>query len=128
MDITLDVTKLTTAEVDLIEDTLNEQMGPRLGANIVSFSDLMDTFRWEKRVKAAEEAGTAPPPFPAGVVRVSPIKFLRAVELVQLRRSNPQATWDDTGKDPVFGGITDAPPPPSEASWPTTSELPAPSV
>ena len=127
MEITLDVSKLTTAEVDLIEDTLNERMGSRLGANIVSFSDLMETFRWEKQVKRAEEAGTPPPPFPPGVVRVSPIKFMRAVELVHLRRSNPSATWDDTGQDPVFPGITEAPPAPSEAQWPTP-EPPAPSV
>ena len=123
MEITIDLAKLSAAEVDFMEDTLNDQLASRLGANIVEFGDLVKQFKWEADVRAAEAEGVNPPAFPAGVVKVPSVKVMRVIELVQLRRSNPNAKWEDTGQDPLFTGITEPPTGPVNGDVPVESDL-----
>lgn len=88
--IAIDINELTGAEVDLIEDTLNDKLAARLGDRIVTFSDVL-----------AEIMALAPDgPEPKGV-RIPMGKLMRTIELVVLRRTNPAATWDETGQNPL---------------------------
>lgn len=111
--LTLDISKLTAADVDLIEDTLNEKLAnhPAFAGRIITFQDVVDDLR------PRDENEDRPRRIPFA-------KLTRTLELVELRRVNPAATWDDTGRTPLaemFGAETDEPdpawnPPSSEPS------------
>lgn len=124
MKITLDASTLTAAQVDLIEDTLNDQLARYLGDEIIGFQDVFAVAGWIQATREAEEAGTPAPPEPAGVahrvVQVlikKPLTFQRALELAQMRMTNPLATWEQTGQDRLAPDI---------AEPPTGEPLPAP--
>lgn len=147
MEITLDLNKLTAAEVDVLEDALNaacdpditrlakrakavgdDRLAAMLATHVIRLDDLARQFQWEAAARDAEKEGRVPPPF-AGVYRVPNLVALRVVELVQLRQTNPNATWADTGQDPVFANASveaeQALPPPTvevESSTSTASE------
>lgn len=106
--IAININELTGAEVDLIEDTLNDQLAARLGDRIVTFSDVLN------EIMALAPDG----PQPKGV-RIPMGKLMRTIELVVLRRTNPAATWADTGQNPLKPELA----PPDGAAvgveWPT---------
>lgn len=111
--ITLDIRKLTAAEVDLIEDTLNDQLSARLGGQIVTFNDVMAEASRAAAVRDGEDVAVPP-----GTVRIPMGKLVRTFELVDMRRTNPAATWADTGQTALFDAIQVELPPPAPDAVP----------
>lgn len=122
----IDFNTLTAADVDLIEDTLNEQLAkhPAFATRIITFADVIAGLK-AMRAATNDEDGD-PAPAPPGSVTIPLFKVMRAFELVELRRTNPAATWADTGQqrlvsDDEIAAAVDAPehpwsPPSSEPS------------
>ena len=87
--ITFNPDQLTTAEIELLEYTVTERMAPlrktlELPPRVYTFADITGAFQ---SLRDGQSSGDA---VPMGIV-------LRAVELLDLRKANPEATWDDTG-------------------------------
>jgi hypothetical protein len=78
----IDFDALTVGEVDFLEDTLNEKLRPLLGDRIITFQDVLANFR-----DGGDGAG----------LKIPQGKILRTMAWMQLRKTNPDATWEDAG-------------------------------
>jgi hypothetical protein len=77
----IDLSKLTLGEVDTLETEVNERLRDLLGANVASIDSIVAQFQQD-----------ATPPFviPKG-------KIMRILGWIALRRTRPDATWEEAG-------------------------------
>jgi hypothetical protein len=75
------MSKLTLGEVDFLEDEVNERCRSVLGTHVASIDTIIAQFQPDE-----------PPPFviPRG-------KVMRILGWIALRRTNPDATWEEAG-------------------------------
>lgn len=81
-----DFDALTVAEIDFLEDELNSRLRDLLGDKIVTFNDVIDQFR-----PRAEGDRQPDLKIPQG-------KILRVMAWMQIRKSDPAATWEQAGE------------------------------
>lgn len=83
-----DLDDLDVGEITFLELTLNQKLREFLpDSEIITFNDVVAQFS----PKAREALGAAGVKCPTGLI-------LQTVGLLQLRRDNPAATWEDAGK------------------------------
>jgi hypothetical protein len=97
MELNIDFDALTVGEIDFIEDTLNEKLRSVLGDRIVTFKDVVSQFGED-----------AKPTFP-----IPQGKILRVMGWLQLRKSDPKATWEQAGELEFKAAPKEELPPPS---------------
>lgn len=104
----IDFNTLSVGEIDFIEDTLNDKCRSLLGDKVVSFSDVVEQFQEDTKPRITIPQG----------------KIMRTLAWLQLRKDDPDATWEQAGELQLVADIVpkaEPTPPPAPPPLPPST-------